>query len=82
MTVLCNALVYLQGQLQAGGRALIYWAPLMLIPMGLALLACPNPLVQTERFRPAVWKAVLCVLCLVVSVIFFSGVDTFIYANF
>ena len=82
MTVICNALVYLQGQLQEGGRALIYWAPLMAIPAGLALLACPNPLVQTKQFRPAVWKAVLCVLCLVVSVIFFSGVDTFIYANF
>ena len=82
LEVLSNALKYLQGLWMPGRRALIYWAPLMAIPAGLALLACPNPLAQTERFRPTVWKAVLCVLCIVVSVIFFSGVDTFIYANF
>ena len=82
LEVLSNALKYLQGLWMPGRRALIYWAPLMAIPAGLALLACPNPLAQAERFRPTVWKAVLCVLCIVVSVIFFSGVDTFIYANF
>lgn len=81
-SVISNALNYLQPLVQAGGRALVYWAPLMAFPAGLALLACPNPLVQAERFRPRLWKAVLCVACLVVSVVFFSGVDTFIYANF
>lgn len=81
-SVLSNALNYLQPLVQAGGRALVYWAPLMAFPAGLALLACPNPLAQAERFRPTAWKAALCVVCLVVSVVFFSGVDTFIYANF
>lgn len=82
LEVLSNALKYLQEQWMPGGRALIYWAPLMLLPAGLALLACPNPIAQTEGFRPTAWKAALCVLCLTASVVFFSGVDTFIYANF
>lgn len=82
LEVLSNALNYLQPLVKEGGRALTYWAPLALIPVGLALLACPNPVAQAERFRPAVWKAVLAILCLVVSALFFSGVDTFIYANF
>lgn len=82
LEVLSNGLKYLQGVYQEGGRAFIYWAPLMMFPIGLALLACPNPVAQAERFRPAAWKAVLAILCVVCSVIFFSGVDTFIYANF
>ena len=80
--VVGKALGFLQNALQEGGRALIYWAPLLALPVGLALLACPNPLAQTERFCPTVWKAALAVACVVGSVIFFSGVDTFIYANF
>ena len=82
LEVLSNGLKYLQGLWQADGRALIYWVPLMVFPAGMALLACPNPVTQAEHFRPAVWKALLAVLCIVVSVVFFSGVDTFIYANF
>lgn len=82
MPVVSSALGWLQDALQPGGRVLIYWAPLMLIPAGLALLACPNPTAQLKGFRPRVWKAALAVLCVVVSVLFFSGVETFIYANF
>lgn len=82
LEVLSNALKYLQELWMPGGRVLIYWAPLMLLPAGLALLVCPNPIVQAEEFRPTGWKAALCVLCLTASVVFFSGVDTFIYANF
>lgn len=82
MDALSHALSFAQGLLKEGGRALTYWAPLMAIPAGLALLACPNPIAQAERFQPRVWKAALCVLCVVVSVLFFSGVETFIYANF
>ena len=82
LEVLSNALKYLQGLWMPGGQELIYWAPLTVLPLGLALLACPNPAVQAERFRPTVWRAVLCVLCIGGSVLFFSGVDTFIYANF
>ena len=77
-----KGLNYLQYLFQDGGRAFIYWAPLLMIPAGLALLACPNPTAQAERFRPSAWKAVLTVVCLVCSMVFFSGVDTFIYANF
>ena len=39
MPVVSSALGWLQDALQPGGRVLIYWAPLMLIPAGLALLA-------------------------------------------
>lgn len=77
-----KALNFLQYVLQEGGRLLIYWTPLLTLPAGMALLACPNPVAQAERFRPAAWKAALAALCVVGSVIFFSGVDTFIYANF
>ena len=82
LDVLSRALGYFQGILQPGGRALIYWAPLMVFPAGLALLACPNPTAQAERFRPNLWRTALTALCVVMSVIFLSGVDTFIYANF
>ena len=82
LEALSRALTYLQGVLQPGGLALVYWAPLMILPAGLALLACPNPTAQAERFRPAVWKVPLAAVCLAGSVLFFSGVDAFIYANF
>lgn len=82
LEVLSNGLKYLQRIWMPEGRALIYWAPLMIVPAGLALLAFPNPVAQAKEFRPRAWKAVLSVLCIVGSVIFFSGVDTFIYANF
>ena len=77
-----KVLVSLQYLLQEGGRALIYWVPLLALPAGLGLLLLPNPIVQAERFRPTVWKAVLAVACLVGAMVFLSGVDTFIYANF
>ena len=82
LEALSKALGYLQDVLQPGGRALIYWAPLMVLPAGLALLACPNPTAQAERFRPTVWKVLLTAVCVVASTVFLSGVDTFIYANF
>ncbi len=77
-----KVLSFLQYALQDGGRMLIYWAPLLAVPAGLALLVLPNPIVQAEKFRPTVWKALLAAACLVGAMIFFSGVDTFIYANF
>ncbi len=52
------------------------------IAAGLALLALPNPLVKAEKFRPTVWRAVLTTVCLAGAVLLFTGVDTFIYANF
>ncbi len=76
------AFSFIQYSLLPGGMGLVYWLPLLFIPAGLALLACPNPLAQAEHFRPTVGKAVLTTLCLVGSVLFFSGVATFIYANF
>lgn len=80
--VLYKALTYLQALLNAGGRLLTYWTPLLFIPAGLALLACPNPLAQTRSFRPCGWKAALAIFCIAASASFFAGVDTFIYANF
>ena len=77
-----SVLTALQGLLMPGGRALIYWVPLLVFPAGLALLACPDPLTQTQTFRPTGWKAALAAVCLVVSVLLLAGVDTFIYANF
>lgn len=72
----------LQWMVKEGGRAMIYWMPLLLFPAGMALLAAPNPLVQIRDFRATGWKLVLTIVCLAVSLLFFSGVDTFIYANF
>lgn len=80
--VMSDALAYLQNTLQAGGRALIYWVPLLIVPAACVLLVFRNPVEQVKRFRPTVWKALLAILCMVVSVLFFSGVDSFIYANF
>ena len=77
-----QVLVLLQNRLLSGGQLLTYWLPMLLIPAGLALLTAKNPVRQGERFRPTVWKAVLCGVCLVLSVLLLSGVDTFIYANF
>lgn len=82
LKVMSEALGFLQNAVSPGGRALVYWVPLMLLPAGLALLALPNPLVKAERFRPTVWRAVLTTLCLAGSVLLFTGVGTFIYANF
>lgn len=82
MTTLSEGLSSLQTIFGLDGWMLTYWVPLLVFPMGLALLACPNPLEQAERFRPTVGKLVLTVLCLVSSILFFSGVNAFIYANF
>lgn len=59
-----------------------YWLPLLCLPLGMALLALPNPLRQAQKFRPKAWKALVIVIALVWSVISLSGVATFIYANF
>lgn len=80
--VLSAPLGYLQELWMPGGRALIYWVPLMILPAGLALLACPDPLEQAERFRPTWGKLALTAACLTAGVLMLTGVDTFIYANF
>ena len=59
-----------------------YWLPLLSLPVGMALLALPNPLRQAQDFRPRVWKSLVTVIALVWSVVSLSGVATFIYANF
>ena len=82
LKVMNEALGFLQNAIAPGGRALVYWVPLMLLPAGLGLLALPNPLAKAERFRPMVWRAVLTTVCLAGAVLLFAGVDTFIYANF
>jgi hypothetical protein len=82
LAALRSILIGLQGALMPGGRGLIYWLPLLAFPAGLALLPLPNPLAQSRTFRPTLGKALLAVLCLAVSVLFLSGVETFIYANF
>ncbi|MBD5118960.1 MAG: MBOAT family protein [Clostridiales bacterium] len=82
LKVVSEGLIFLQNTAAPMGRALIYWVPLLLLPAGLALLACPDPAARLERFRPTVWRAALTVVCLTGSVLLFTGVDTFIYANF
>lgn len=59
-----------------------YWLPLLSLPLGMALLALPNPLRQAQSFRPKAWKTFIVAAALVWSVISLSGVATFIYANF
>ena len=59
-----------------------YWLPLLCLPVGMALLALPNPLRQSQSFRPRAWKILVITIALVWSVISLSGVATFIYANF
>lgn len=73
---------FLQSLLAEGGQMLTYWLPLLFFPAALLLLRLPNPVRQGERFRPTAGKAALTVVCVVVSVLLLSGVDTFIYANF
>lgn len=64
------------------GPLCAYWLPLAALPLGLALLALPNPLRQARDFRPRTWKVLAAAAALVWSVISLSGVETFIYANF
>lgn len=80
--VMSEALGLVQYLVDPAGAGLVYWVPLLLIPAGVALLACPNPVAQARSFRPAGWKAALTAVCLAGSVLLFSGVDSFIYANF
>lgn len=82
LNAVSTVLTALQNLLAPGGRALTYGVPLLLFPAGLALLLAPNPVRQGETFRPEPGKALLTVLCLTLSLLFLSGVDTFIYANF
>jgi alginate O-acetyltransferase complex protein AlgI len=81
-TAVTQGLTYLQTGLQIVGCLFTYWVPLAVFPLGMALLCLPNPVRQAERFRPTLWRGVLTALCLAVSVVFLSGVETFIYANF
>ena len=69
MKVMSEALGFLQNALNPAGRALTYWAPLALLPVGLGLLALPDPLVRAEQFRPTAWRAVLATLCLAGAVL-------------
>ncbi len=80
--VVFEGLGFLQALIDPLGTVMLYWAPLLLIPLGLALLACPNPIEQAKRFQPSGWKLALAAVCLAGSVLLFTGVDTFIYANF
>ncbi len=82
LETLGRLLTLAQEALWPGGRALGYWVPMLLIPAALALLICPNPIRQSEPLRPSLWKLLFVILCVVCSVILFSGVSTFIYANF
>ena len=82
LTAAGEALGFLQRVIAPGGRLFRCWIPLLLIPAGLALLACPNPTARAGDFRPTGGRAALCAACLAASVLFLSGVDTFIYANF
>lgn len=78
-----KALVSLQWMLKEDGILLIYWLPMLILPAGLALLACPEPATRLDRpFRGGGGRVVLAVICLVGSILLFSGVETFIYANF
>ena len=77
-----EALIFIQNAAAPRGNLLTYWLPLALLPVGLGLLALPNPLRRAESFRPTVGRAVLTAVCLTGAVLFFTGVDTFIYANF
>jgi len=80
--VLREGFGFLQTLVNPQGSLFYYWVPVLLIPAGLALLACPNPVEQAERFRPSGWRLALTAVCLAGSVLLFAGVDTFIYANF
>ena len=82
LKALGSVLGWLQAATAPKGLLLIYWLPLALIPVGLGLLALPNPLVRAERFQPTPWRCFLTTACLAGAVLFFAGVDTFIYANF
>lgn len=82
LKALGSVLGWLQAAAAPKGLLLIYWLPLALIPVGLGLLALPNPLVRAERFQPTPWRCFLTTACLAGAVLFFAGVDTFIYANF
>lgn len=82
LTAMGEALGFFQRVIAPGGNLFRYWIPLLLLPAGLALLACPNPTARAGDFRPTGGRAALCAACLAASVLFLSGVDTFIYANF
>lgn len=82
LKALGSILNWLQAAAAPKGLLLIYWLPLALIPAGLGLLAQPDPLARAEGFRPTPWRCVLTMACLAGAVLFFAGVDTFIYANF
>ena len=82
MKVLREALGLVQCVVDRAGAGLMYWVPLLLLPAGMALLACPNPVAQARSFRPTGWRLALTAACLAGSLLLFSGVDTFIYANF
>ena len=82
LTAMSQVLSLFQALLKEGGRIMTYWAPLLFIPAGLALMLAPNPVRQGENFRPSLLRALLAAGCVILSVLFLSGVDTFIYANF
>lgn len=82
LDAMTTVLVAVQNLFVPGGRALTYWAVMLLIPAGVALLLAPNPVRQGERFRPTAGRAALAAGCLILSILFLSGVETFIYANF
>ena len=82
LDAMSQVLSALQNLLLVGGRAMTYWVPLLLFPAGLALLLLPNPVRQGQNFKPTCLRALLAAGCIILSVLFLSGVETFIYANF
>ena len=72
----------LQGSLAFGGTLFVYWVPLLLFPLGLGLLLTPDPVRRARNFRPTCLRALGTGVCILLSVLFLSGVETFIYANF
>ena len=67
----------------AGAKDIFYyWMPMLSLPLGMALLALPNPLRQAQNFQLRGWKVLVIVIALVWSVVSLSGVDVFIYENF
>lgn len=82
LKLMLEVLGFVQALIDPAGSMVAYVVSMLFIPAGLALLACPNPVEQAGRFRPSGWKLALTVVCLAGSVLLFTGVDTFIYANF
>lgn len=62
---------------------LTQWVPILMFPLAFGLIAwVPNPVRQMQRFKPTLLKSLVCIVALVWCVVSFSGVSSFVYANF